>query len=167
LFNAAAPAGLGNPNHAGTGTGLDASTGTIGSGCFGTAPHCFTNPGPFINTQSFLYWSGTEYAPSTTNAWIFNTGVGGQFIGVKVNGGLFVWPVRSGQSVVAPPEACDDLSDLTCLFETIQHQPFCNSITPNSSDGYTIMTPFGISQDIPADSDLIPFINRSCRRGGG
>jgi len=38
-----------------------------------------TNTGPFSNMQSDYYWSGTAYAPDpTSDAWSFNTNVGGQ-----------------------------------------------------------------------------------------
>src|SRR3989344_3911374 len=30
-----------------------------------------SNTGPFSNVQSFYYWSATEYAPTTSHAWIF------------------------------------------------------------------------------------------------
>lgn len=98
LFNVS----LGNSNHAGTGT----TGGTLGTGCYagtlGTAPaDCFQTVGPFSNAQSFAYWSGVEYAPVTSSAWGFGTNFGHQDdIGKGVL--LYVWPVRSGQSVVAP-----------------------------------------------------------------
>ena len=99
LFNASAPAGLGNPNDAGTGTGLDGSSGTVGTEC---APICFTQTGPFDNAQSFAYWSGSEFAPNPDLAWDFRSLSGIQFIDGKDFNNFFVWPVRSGQSVVAP-----------------------------------------------------------------
>ena len=98
LFNAVAPTGLGNPNDSGTGIGLDASVGTVGTAC---APNCFTNQGPFSNAQSFAYWTGSEYAPNTTFAWDFDTSDGFQGLNNGLTN-LFVWPVRSGQAVVAP-----------------------------------------------------------------
>ncbi len=70
--------------------------------CVGTAPHCFQNTMHFDNAQSFAYWSGSEYAPNTSFAWVFNTNGGFQGYVYKVSDILFVWPVRSGQSVVAP-----------------------------------------------------------------
>ena len=36
------------------------------------------NVGPFINFQSYSYWSGTEYAPNTAGSWSFNTSDGSQ-----------------------------------------------------------------------------------------
>lgn len=62
----------------------------------------FTNTAPFANAQSFAYWSGSEFAPSPANAWRFGTLGGFQGIGDRDGSDLFVWPVRSGQSVVAP-----------------------------------------------------------------
>lgn len=54
----------------------------------------------FSNLQSAVYWSGTEYAPNPSHAWVFNTNVGNQ-----VNDGKDVefcaWAVRPGD--VAPP----------------------------------------------------------------
>jgi len=91
LFNVS----LGNSNHTGTG----ATGGTVGTGCY---PNCFVNTAPFSNAQSFAYWSGSEYAPNTTNAWYFSANSGSQNLDLKNNLVLFIWPVRSGQSVVAP-----------------------------------------------------------------
>ena len=88
---------LGNPNFSGTGTGLDGSTGTIGTLC----TSCFQNTAPFINTRSESYWSGDEYAPVPTAVWIFGTYFGEQTFTFK-NVSLPVWPVRSGLSAIAP-----------------------------------------------------------------
>ncbi len=49
----------------------------------------------FTNMQSYLYWSGSEYAPLTSNAWFFNTGYGYQYAYNKSNS-LYAWAVRSG-----------------------------------------------------------------------
>jgi hypothetical protein len=38
------------------------------------AGYGLTNTGDFQNMQSYYYWSGTEYAPGTNNAWFFGTG---------------------------------------------------------------------------------------------
>ena len=35
-----------------------------------------SNTGPFKNLDSYVYWSGTEYAPNPNFAWIFNTHYG-------------------------------------------------------------------------------------------
>lgn len=59
----------------------------------------------FTNVQSFVYWSGTEYAPFTFGAWYFNTYRGTQTYGTK--GSTFVaWAVRDGDVAAVPePEA--------------------------------------------------------------
>lgn len=89
LFNVS----LGNPND------LDNS-------CFGTPPHCMQNTGPFSNMQSDVaYSSGTEYAPNPSSAWHFSFGLGHQTYSGKSGNTMFVWPVRGGQSAVAPTTA--------------------------------------------------------------
>ncbi|MCB1866469.1 MAG: DUF1566 domain-containing protein [Chromatiales bacterium] len=61
-----------------------------------------TNTGPFDNMQSDYYWSGTEYAPSTVNAWTFHTDRGYQDLNLKTN--LFYgWAVRTGNAGVPLP----------------------------------------------------------------
>lgn len=49
----------------------------------------------WIYVQSNDYWSGTEYAPNSNNAWYFNTNVGNQNNDDK-NNGLYALAVRSG-----------------------------------------------------------------------
>jgi len=56
----------------------------------------------FNNVQSYLYWSGTEYAPNTKATWYFDTSNGGQNNATKSNV-LFALAVRSGP-VGAVPE---------------------------------------------------------------
>lgn len=51
----------------------------------------------FENIQSYVYWSGTEFAPNTNNAWNFNTNNGNQNINNKDNNNLYAWAVRSGE----------------------------------------------------------------------
>lgn len=101
LFNIS----LGNPNDNGTG----ATGGTVGTGCFDTLPHCLQNSVPFDNAQSFAYWSGSTYAPDPSRAWLFVTDSGNQAHNLKgfntFDFLLPVWPVRSGQTVVAPAAA--------------------------------------------------------------
>lgn len=101
LFNTAPPAGLGNPNDAGTG----ATGGTVGTGC---GPNCFTQTGPFTNTQ-YWYWSGTEFAPISALAWSFYADSGNQDYIDKAHYGFgSVWPVHPGQA--AAPSAVPALS---------------------------------------------------------
>jgi len=74
-----------------------------------------TNVGDFLNMQSYLYWSGTEYAPSTGGAWFFLTGNGDQSYGNKVNG-LYAMAVRPGDVLAAQvPEPESMLLVLTAL----------------------------------------------------
>lgn len=49
----------------------------------------------FTNVQSNVYWSGTEYAPNTGSAWLFNTLDGSQGVVSKV-GEFYAWAVRPG-----------------------------------------------------------------------
>ena len=46
--------------------------------------------------QSNNYWSGTEYAPNTNNAWNFNTNNGNQNANNK-NNNMFAMAVRPGE----------------------------------------------------------------------
>ena len=61
------------------------------------------NVGPFINLQSYVYWSGLEYAPDTDLAWDFYTNYGSQFANYKSDD-HYAWAVRPGD-VAAVPEA--------------------------------------------------------------
>jgi hypothetical protein len=54
-----------------------------------------SNTGPFANLFSNYYWFGTEYAPDTTDAWLFYTGTGQQFQNDKSSLTLFA-AVRDG-----------------------------------------------------------------------
>ena len=66
----------------------------------------FTITAPFDNAGSFAWWSGTVFAPSEgalPAAWLFRTSSAGYQIYDSKDRILFVWPVRSGQSVVVPP----------------------------------------------------------------
>ncbi len=49
----------------------------------------------FSNMQTFIYWSGTEYAPNPNSAWYFSTINGVQNYGNKDNN-RYAWAVRSG-----------------------------------------------------------------------
>ena len=55
----------------------------------------------FLNLQSYYYWSGTEYAPNTNNAWNFNTNNGNQNANNK-NNEFYAWAVRSGDVADVP-----------------------------------------------------------------
>jgi hypothetical protein len=81
-------------------TGYYNTSGTL-TGCSGTSPYCLTNDGPFSNLQPSYYWSGTEYAPSTSNAWYFRFRYGFQHYSIKTNG-LYAWAVRPGDIAPVP-----------------------------------------------------------------
>ncbi len=49
----------------------------------------------FLNLQSNVYWSGTEYAPNTSGAWYFNASHGFQNLNGK-DAEFYAWAVRSG-----------------------------------------------------------------------
>jgi hypothetical protein len=50
----------------------------------------------FDNEQAYLYWSGTEHASNTNNAWYFQTSNGYQRSSGKFNQ-LYAWAVSPGQ----------------------------------------------------------------------
>ncbi|MHB1141399.1 MAG: Lcl C-terminal domain-containing protein [Sulfuricaulis sp.] len=54
----------------------------------------------FSNLQSNVYWSGTEYAPNTQNAWYFDFGGGSQVNFYKF-GTMYATAVRSGDVAAA------------------------------------------------------------------
>lgn len=56
-----------------------------------------------VNVQSNNYWSGTEYAPNSNNAWNFNFNNGNRFVdGMNFN--FFAWAVHSGDVGAQVPE---------------------------------------------------------------
>ncbi|HFE38188.1 MAG TPA: DUF1566 domain-containing protein [Gammaproteobacteria bacterium] len=61
-----------------------------------------TDPGLalFSNVQSSVYWSGTDFAPDTSQAWLFITNDGRQNITNKDNE-LYAWAVRSGDVAIS------------------------------------------------------------------
>ena len=60
-----------------------------------------TNAGPFQNLQSNPYWSGTEFAAYSNNAWIFNPNDGRQDSTYKLHD-AYAWAVRPGDVAPAP-----------------------------------------------------------------
>lgn len=58
----------------------------------------------FNNVQSSLYWSATEYAPNTSNAWYFGMTNGYQGGGGKSSPG-YAWAVQSGDVSAVPVPA--------------------------------------------------------------
>ena len=57
----------------------------------------------FSNVQSRVYWSGTEYAPPSVDAWAFNTSAGAQTHSPKIRFSYAV-AVRPGDVAAAVPE---------------------------------------------------------------
>lgn len=64
------------------------------------------NTGPFINLQSYYYWSGTERATYPICAWyfIFSDGMQGE-MGKEGNSPINAWAVRPGNSAPVPEPA--------------------------------------------------------------
>ncbi len=77
------------------------NTSGVTTGCAGAPNYCLTNTGPFSNLQPRSYWSGTEYAPDTINAWAFGFHNGFQGRSNKA-GGLYAWAVRPGDIAPVP-----------------------------------------------------------------
>jgi hypothetical protein len=71
------------------------------TGCSDSPPYCLTNDGPFSNLQRGNYWSGTTYAPNTSNAWNFSFEVGYQG-SLNKSLSLPAWAVRPGDIGEAP-----------------------------------------------------------------
>ena len=63
-----------------------------------------TNTGDFQNLSASWYWSGTEYATNTDNAWVFGFIQGIQGEGNK-GSGLYALAVRSGDVAAVPEPA--------------------------------------------------------------
>lgn len=75
------------------------------TGCAGGPNYCLTNTGPFSNVQPYTYWSGTTYAPDTSQAWVFNFDQGSQDFQSKSNSDIYAWAVRSGDIAAVPVPA--------------------------------------------------------------
>jgi hypothetical protein len=82
----------------------EVNTSGVVTGCSDSSPHCLTNDGPFSNLQPGSYWSGTEYAPDTSNAWVFDFSYGLQDYYSKTNA-LYAWAVRPGDIAAVPAPA--------------------------------------------------------------
>ncbi len=59
----------------------------------------------FSNVQSHVYWSGTEYAPNSNEAWSFYTDFGSQLPMGKDNDAHYAWAVRPGDVTAVPEPA--------------------------------------------------------------
>jgi hypothetical protein len=77
------------------------NTSGAATGCAGAPNYCLTNTGPFLNLQPNYYWSGTEYAPSTSRAWDFYFDAGGQYH-VSKTSEFYAWAVRPGDIAPVP-----------------------------------------------------------------
>ena len=71
----------------------DGNGGTLG--CPGGPNYCLINTGPFSHLRPGQYWSGTEYAPHTTDAWYFRFDFGAQNYHDK-GFATYAWAVRPG-----------------------------------------------------------------------
>lgn len=58
----------------------------------------------FSNIQGMRYWSATEYAPNTSNAWYFSMGAGNQSTTLK-SFSYYGWAVQSGDVSAVPVPA--------------------------------------------------------------
>ena len=74
------------------------------TGCAGFPDYCLTNTGPFSSFQASYYWSDTEYAPDTGNAWYFHFGASSQYFDLKSND-FYAWAVRPGDIAAVPVPA--------------------------------------------------------------
>jgi hypothetical protein len=83
--------------------GLYDTSGSL-TGCAGAPSYCLTNTGPFSNLQSHPYWSGTTYAPNSSDAWVFFFSSGLQFHYDKSEA-HYAWAVSSGDALVPVPGA--------------------------------------------------------------
>jgi hypothetical protein len=79
-------------------------TGGDPTGCAGFPDYCLANTGPFSNLEASYYWTGTEYAPDTSNAWHFHFGASSQYFDPKSND-LYAWAVRPGDIAAVPVPA--------------------------------------------------------------
>jgi len=60
------------------------------------------NTGPFMNLQANDYWSGSEFAHYTVDAWYMTFQNGFQNVSSKDGNRLFTWAVRDGDVEVIP-----------------------------------------------------------------
>lgn len=77
------------------------NTGGAPTGCPGAPNFCLTNTGPFSNLQPDNYWTGTEYAPATSFAWLFKFSSGNQG-SISKSFGIYSWAVRTGDIAAVP-----------------------------------------------------------------
>ena len=70
----------------------------------GNTAGTISNTGPFINVRLGPYWTATEYASDTNNAWVFGMHSGYQYYLDKATG-YAAWAVRSGDVSAVPVPA--------------------------------------------------------------
>lgn len=92
---------LGNTGYYDTDGDVAGTPGYDGT-CSTADPYCVQNTGPFTNLESYVYWSGTEYALYTDGAWFFGTLNGSQGDRNKYDA-FYAWAVRSGDAAVPEP----------------------------------------------------------------
>jgi hypothetical protein len=56
----------------------------------------WTQGDPFLNVQSWAYWTGSQYSNYISTAWYVNM-YGGALVGDGISSNYNVWPVRAGQ----------------------------------------------------------------------
>jgi uncharacterized membrane protein len=75
---------------------VDAGRATRSPGCAFSGAESPPPESGQANVQSNNYWSATEYAPNTNNAWNFDFNNGNQNNNNKDNG-LYGWAVHAGE----------------------------------------------------------------------
>ena len=83
------------------------------------------NKGDFLNMQSFAYWSGLEYVPDPSNAWLFSP-YGGDQNRIGKTSSLYALAVRPGDVVAAVPEPATYammLLGLSALVVAVRRRP--------------------------------------------
>lgn len=78
--------------------------------------------GLFSNVQSTSYWSGTQYAPTPTDAWAFSFMTGNQGTTSKVFSLGSAWAVHDGKVIPIPPSVWLFASALGLLGWLKRHQ---------------------------------------------
>ncbi len=63
-----------------------------------------SNTADFLNMQSYIYWSGTEYAPDPRFTWSFETAGGSQSGGIDKDNAFMAVAVRPGDAAAVVPE---------------------------------------------------------------
>jgi hypothetical protein len=87
-------------------------TSGVETGCLNVVPGCLTNTGPFSNINgASYYWSGTDYGPGSSKAWIFSFGTGAQNAVDKSNYLFTAWAVLSGDIAADVDTDLDGVAD--------------------------------------------------------